>query len=92
MAWAIPEKIQRYHCTGVMVEDMEFPGGMEERACGLWKAAESGISKCKGGQAKPMWNFHHGSLFLTLEFLRGLKQFCRISTKGQACLFSLWNF
>ena len=37
MAWAIPEKIQRYHCTGAMVEDMEFPGGMEERACGLWK-------------------------------------------------------
>ena len=42
MAWAIPEKIQRYHCTGAMVEDMEFPGGYGRKS--MWSVEIPGVN------------------------------------------------
>ena len=59
----------------------EISRGIEERSCGnSW------------GQLKKKWNFQgkgnfHGSWFLTLEFPRGVKEFCKISSKGEACYF-----
>ena len=72
-SWAIPEKIQ----TGGG-GDIEFPG-VSKKWHMEFKVAnenESGISK--GDQEKIIWNFQE-SLFLELEFIRVLTQFCGIS-------------
>ena len=57
---------------------MEFPGVSQKQHVEFLgiNQKRSGISK--GDQEKIMWNFH-GSLFLALEFLRDLTQFCGIS-------------
>ena len=59
-------------------EDMEFRGVLKN-----WKWNFQG----KGVQEKPMWNFY-GSWFLTLEFPRGVKQFWKISSRGEVCFLS----
>ena len=68
------------------VEDIKFRGVLnEERACGNSRGQLKNGKK--GVQEKPMCNFH-GSWFLTLEFPRGVKQFCKISSRGEACFLS----
>ena len=63
--------------------------GTEEFACGNSRGQlkKKWNFQGKGVQEKPMWNFH-GSWFLTLEFPRGVKQFWKISSKGEACFLS----
>ena len=49
----------------------------------------SGISK--GVQEKPMWSFHGSWLFLTLEFQKSVKQFCKTSSKSEVFM-NIFNF
>ena len=76
--------------TEAGVEDIKFRGVLnEERACenSRGQLKKWNFQGMKGVQEKPMWNFH-GSWFFTLEFPRGAKQFCKISSRGEACFLS----
>ena len=77
--WAIQEKTQ----MGVELRAWNFRGYWKKS---MWKF--QGLVKIEmkfqSVFTKNLWNFH-GSWFLTLEFPRGVTQFCRISRDSDKC-------